>query len=112
MDEEREARQALGYPPFARLARLRIEHRLPSQAKALAIELARELDPILKISPELELLGPSEAFLERAKGVTRWDLLLKAKKIEPLLRAIQVGRIWAEERKASIVVDVDPHGLG
>lgn len=109
LEGEREARKALGYPPFSRIARLRVERADANQARDEAKALATLLG---EGNGNVDLLGPSEAFLERAKGVTRWDLLLKSPSIEPLSAKLRIARLWAENGKVPLVVDVDPHGLG
>jgi primosomal protein N' len=63
-------------------------------------------------TPELEVLGPSEAFLERAKGIYRWDILLKAAAVQKLQRAIRVAQEHCYSKKWSLLVDVDPYGVG
>jgi primosomal protein N' (replication factor Y) len=108
---ERELRQALGYPPFGRLARLRFEHdsRQEAQDRAIAVTQAlREFQDARK----LDLLGPSEAFLERAKGIYRWDLLVKSPEIQPLQRALLRAKELCQSRKWDLLVDVDPHTVG
>ena len=108
---ERELREALGYPPFGRLARLRFESQRKEDALAQAQETADRIAE-LGLSERLDVLGPSEAFLERAKDVYRYDLLLKAKEIRPLQQAVFAARDLAQRTKRSIWVDVDPYGAG
>jgi primosomal protein N' (replication factor Y) len=111
IEAERELRQALRYPPFGRLARLRFEassrELCRQHAESCAAGLRRVINP-----SEVELLGPSEAFLERAKGIYRWDLLLKATSVLPLQRAVLRAKEFAGGEKWGILVDVDPYGVG
>jgi primosomal protein N' (replication factor Y) len=119
LETERQLRQALGYPPFGRMARIRFEsaaredviHRSQSIAQHLKQNLAGEINPSSLEDRSLELLGPSEAFLERAKGVYRWDLLIKAKKIQVLQRAIAMSKDQCLRNKWPFLVDVDPLGV-
>jgi len=111
LETERELRQALAYPPFGRMARLRIEAAEQAEARANSTELGQAL----RAGPAatgLDLLGPSEAFLERAKGIYRWDLLLKSTDIGKLQTALRFAKDFALRRKWSLLVDVDPHGVG
>lgn len=110
LDVEREIRSALGYPPFGRVARLRVESDNRDEAIARSRTVARAIER-LESDGQIEILGPSEAFLERAKGIFRWDILLKAKEI----RALQRGVFKAQEVCAGhgwqLLVDVDPYAI-
>lgn len=115
-ETERELRQILAYPPFGRLARLRLES--PDREEAIQRTkvvkehilrvLHREVTSAERI---LEILGPSEAFLEKAKGIYRWDLLLKAKNIQSLQKAVTQARDFCAVRKWQYVADIDPYGV-
>lgn len=106
---ERDLRRFLVYPPFGRIARLRFEAAQQGEARtraeAVAAELARSIP-----AGKVEVLGPSEAFLERAKGTYRWDLLLKAAEIGSLQKALLRAKEACHSRKWPFWVDVDPYG--
>ena len=110
LEGERELRQALNYPPFGRMARLRFESAEAAEAKGRSEEVARRLQP-LEAEGRIELLGPSEAFLERAKGIYRWDLLLKSREIQALQRALHAAREHCGSRRWPFWVDVDPYSV-
>jgi primosomal protein N' len=59
----------------------------------------------------LEFLGPSEAFLERAKGIYRWDLLIKSKEVRTLQQAVHWVRETCYQKKWPVLVDIDPYGI-
>lgn len=109
LETERELRQALNYPPFGRMARLRFESAESSEAKSRSEAVARALQPH-QTEGRIELLGPSEAFLERAKGIYRWDLLIKSTGIQGLQRAIHGARELCHRQRWPYLVDVDPYG--
>jgi primosomal protein N' (replication factor Y) len=111
LESERELRQALGYPPFKRMARFRVEDEDGSLAKKKSHELAALFTRQFTDS-EFEVLGPSEAFLERVKGIWRWDILVKSRQIQQIQQALSAARKWAQESEASLVADVDPQGMG
>jgi primosomal protein N' (replication factor Y) len=111
LESERDLRQGLGYPPFGRMARLRFENADRGEAKRHAESAASLIAKELSTS-EVEVLGPSEAFLERAKGIYRWDILLKAPQVQHLQRAIKRVRERAQTEKWPLGVDVDPYGTG
>lgn len=116
--EERELRIALDYPPYGRMARLRVESSERSDAVTQCEAIAKALhDSKSRLESEekglrIEFLGPSEAFLERAKGIYRWDLLIKSSSIRALSQSVQVAKRTAALGKWSLLVDVDPYGLG
>ena len=110
LENERELRKALGYPPFGRLARLRFEADSQDEARMRAQAVTQSLHPMQEAG-SLELLGPSEAFLERAKGIYRWDLLIKTPEIQILQRALARAQDAAHQHKWPVLVDVDPYGV-
>lgn len=112
VSSERELREALSYPPFGRLARIRFEALSSEEARSLAREAAQELSTLAEVrSGALEVLGPSEAFLEKAKNSYRWDLLLKAKQVQAIQRAARRVRAVAAQKKGRTWIDIDPYGL-
>jgi len=111
---ELEWRRALAYPPFSRLAAIRLEGadagRTASGARALAQLLERSLPPA---ASGVRLLGPAPAPLSRLKGLSRWQLLLKA----PQHRVLRPVLDAAERALPSLppgvrgVLDVDPGAM-
>lgn len=116
LEQERELRQALGYPPFGRMARLRFEDASQAEARARAEAVGKALSQLAsQLSTETaaaEVLGPSEAFLEKAKGIFRWDLLVKTREIGSLQRLLHASREICHGKKWPLLVDVDPYGVG
>jgi primosomal protein N' (replication factor Y) len=115
---ERELREALRYPPFGRLARLRFESPVSDDARARAQAVAQALTRLPQAARVpgvddggFELLGPSEAFLERAKGIYRWDLLIRSKDVRPLRSALGAARAFCHAQRWPFVLDVDPSGV-
>jgi len=111
LESERELRKMLNYSPFGRMARIRFESETSNDAKSNAAAVAQALSPVSE-DWKIDLLGPSEAFLERAKGIYRWDLLIKATDIRGLQRAIFLAKDLCQRKKAHFIVDVDPYGVG
>ena len=112
---EKDARKALGYPPFGRMARLRFESPTPGEARDRSTLVARQLQDGNGVQSDIrsvQVLGPSEAFLEKAKGIYRWDIVLKSPEIGPLQKAIHRAKELSQSRKWSVLVDVDPYGVG
>ncbi len=109
LDNERAVRKALGYPPFGRLCRLRVEGETRDEVRGRSTEVARWAADTRE---EIDVLGPSEAFVERVRGVYRWDILLKSRGIEGLQRAIARAKEGCLGRRWPLVIDVDPQSLG
>ena len=111
---ELEWRRALAYPPFARLAAIRLEGKDPERTSAGARALARTLERCLPPPASgVRLLGPAPAPLARLRGWTRWQLLLKAPQhrvLRPLLDEAEraLGLLPGGVRG---VLDVDPGAM-
>lgn len=108
---ELDRRRALGYPPFTRMLAVRVEARDAQAARACAQALAEAARPAL--GPDLTLLGPAPAAIERIRGRTRWHLLFKAPDAATLRRAhralVPVAR--RPPGGARVRFDVDPHAM-
>jgi primosomal protein N' (replication factor Y) len=98
-------RRSLGYPPFGRLVRLTYAHTgaaySQEQAAAMARRLTSERDR--RGLPNLDILGPSPAFVPRLRGRWRWNIVLRGSDPLALLREEPLPRRWT--------LDVDPASL-
>jgi primosomal protein N' (replication factor Y) (superfamily II helicase) len=98
---ELEYRRKLGYPPFARLARL--EYRDADNVKAEAE--AHKLGDRLKVRLEAggfrqtEMIGPVPCFFAKENGEYRWQIVLRGADPAEVLRDMRLG-VWR--------VEVDP----
>lgn len=110
-DRELADRREVGYPPFARLALLRID--------ALDEDTARDAAGVLaahaRTSPDalarrVEILGPSVAPIARLRGRFRFRVMLRARDRGPLRAVLTglLGEIDRVDRRVRVVVDVDP----
>ncbi|HVA80932.1 MAG TPA: primosomal protein N' [Candidatus Binataceae bacterium] len=109
---ELELRRELDYPPFARLAMVRIEGEdarcVTKVAAAAAAALTRAAP-----SPEiLRVLGPAPAPIERIKQRYRWQVMLKSKALRPMRAALaamraEIGHL-AEDNRVHLIIDIDP----
>jgi primosomal protein N' (replication factor Y) len=103
-------RREAGYPPFTRLASLRVWG--PDEAKVEAA--ARELAERAQAAGEplgVTVLGPAPQTLARLRGQHRWHLLLKGGDAVRVRAAAIAALGWAEEpgrRGAHVGADVDP----
>jgi primosomal protein N' (replication factor Y) len=103
-------RDALRYPPVARMVNIWVSSRNPHEAERGMQRLAKKGQQVLKrLREEVEMLGPSPAPLYQIKGSYRWQLLIKGEKgasLHDLSRAlIHEGRGLKGVR---VDVDVDP----
>jgi primosomal protein N' (replication factor Y) len=104
-------RREVSYPPFSRLALLRID----ALDEHLAREAANKLAALARTSPEalarrVEVLGPSAAPIARLRGRFRFRVMLRARERGPLRAALGAVREGIEriDRRVRAVVDVDP----
>ncbi len=108
---ELDRRRALGYPPFTRMLAVRVEALDAHAARSCAEALAEAARPAL--GPDLSLLGPAPAAIERLRGRTRWHLLFKASDPAGLRRAH--GALLPVARRppggAQVRFDVDPYAM-
>jgi primosomal protein N' (replication factor Y) len=111
LDRELRDRQEVGYPPYARLALVRVD--------AVEEELARQVTATIaahaRTCPEglarrVDVLGPSAAPIARLRGRYRFRVLLRAKERGPLRAALAVVMRVKEgvDRRARVAIDVDP----
>lgn len=109
LENEREIRQALSYPPFGRLARLRLEDPDAAVLAKRMNELARYIEQNAAQQGSVQILGPSEALQERVRGAYRWDILIKTKDIQNLHAACRLAREICAKQRWSFSLDVDPY---
>ena len=112
--QELEWRRQLAYPPFSRMASVRIESAdaalAEKTAKALASAAARRMPPS---KAGVRLLGPAPAAIARIQGKSRFQLLLKAPTHGLLTGPLSALEDAAREapRSVRVVVDVDPGAM-
>jgi len=111
MRRELDLRRELMYPPFARMALVRIEGQEPSSVSTLAARVAALLGRFTK--PEaMRVLGPAPAPIERIKNRYRWQVVVKAQVLADLRTALATmrGEIapLAERDDVRLGIDIDP----
>ena len=99
---ESEYRQALGYPPFRRLARIVFSHTNLDRAQQQAEVAAQRLRQILQEHDlsGTSLIGPAPCFFSRVDRRYRWHLLLRGPDPRVALRELSPEPGWQ--------IDVDP----
>ncbi len=118
-ERELASRRELAYPPFTRLALVRLsgpgEEAVAREARRLAgdlkTRLAREQGGW---GGQIQVLGPAPAGLRKLQGRFRWQILLKSYGRGPLERLLgPLRQTWTPAPKAglSLTLDVDPVNL-
>jgi len=104
---EMELRRELMYPPFARLALVRIEGDEPAHVSDDATKIATLLAHAAK--PEsMRVLGPAPAPIERIKQRYRWQVLLKARERNELRAALAKVSSYPARDGIRVSIDIDP----
>lgn len=113
-ETERDLRLILHYPPFGRLVRFRVVHADSGICRRQITELAQALSESLRQNPgaQTEILGPSEAFIERVQGKFRFDLLIKSARVEFIQRMTRLAKQLSREKGWELIADIDPVGMG
>jgi primosomal protein N' (replication factor Y) len=116
--QELESRRQLGYPPFTRLALVRLsgpqEEPVAHATRRLATALENFRTRDQDLRARVRLLGPAPAGLARLQGRFRWQILIKSYGRPPLLRLLQhLHQVWAPTSGArlSLTLDIDPATL-
>lgn len=117
-DKEVNSRRELGYPPFTRLALVRVsgvpQEKVAQQAKKLAESLRRIVGRDPDLASRLRILGPAPAGLAKLKGRYRWQILVKSYGRPPLLALLkQLRQVWSPppQSKIDLTLDIDPANL-
>jgi len=110
---ELELRRELFYPPFARLAMVRIEGEEPCAVERIASEAAAILvSNAGSAADALRVLGPAPAPIERLKKRYRWQVMVKAQSLVAMRTALAAMRSGlasrADAQRVHLVVDIDP----
>jgi len=104
-------RREVGYPPFARLALIRIDAIDESEARSVGEKLAAVGRAASEArGGKVEIIGPAPAPIERIRGRYRFRILVRAAERPPLRAVLHaIDRALAEvPKRVRAVLDVDP----
>jgi primosomal protein N' (replication factor Y) len=102
--DEIQFRERFRFPPMHRLARFVYRADTDETAALEAGLMARELaSHAYRNRIEMELLGPSPAFVAKIRGQYQWQLVLRTTEMEAVLRGLPRRQGW--------VVDIDPESM-
>lgn len=111
VEHELSMREELGYPPFARLALVRVD----AIDEALAREQANRIAAAIRESApvklgEVEVRGPAASPIPRLRGRYRFGVLVRAAERRALRMALAPAVALREriDRRAHVIIDIDP----
>ena len=75
-----------------------------------ALSFSGELKAVYK---DIEILGPVKAPIEKLRGMTRYQMLIKGKDLDMIKVRLKAGiKEFAKDKEVRVNVDVDPANLG
>jgi primosomal protein N' (replication factor Y) (superfamily II helicase) len=105
-------RQELGYPPFSRLANIKLSSNSESSVKKVSREIANIFRRVKGKLPEtISILGPAPSPLYKLRSRYRWQILVKASSPKALAQLISGVRAEITPKllgKVRFSIDVDP----
>jgi primosomal protein N' (replication factor Y) len=106
---EYEARKELGYPPHGKLIAVRIDGKDPHAVAGAAQQIGRvAIATAAELGGAVEVLGPAPAPLERLRGRTRWQILLRSPDRHALRRVARSLPLGDPAKDPRATLDVDP----
>lgn len=105
VERELAERRELHYPPYARLALVRID----ANDRALAERAAKQLAELARrCGAKAEILGPTPAPISRLRGRYRFRFVIRAPERGPVRKAAEVVLRAPADRRVRVAVDIDP----
>ncbi len=109
---ELDLRKELMYPPYARMAMVRIEGAESSRVSEIAAKAAAALAHATRDDTTTRVLGPAPAPIERIKQRYRWQVMVKSQARTAMREALgkmraEVGPL-ADRHEVRVMIDVDP----
>jgi primosomal protein N' (replication factor Y) len=111
MRRELTLRREFSYPPFSRLAMVRVEGPDAARVSRIAADAAKILSRSADTTG-IKVLGPAPAPIERIKQRWRWQMLIKSNAIAPMRNALGAMNLalkpLAERDGVFLIIDIDP----
>ncbi|MCA9619387.1 MAG: primosomal protein N', partial [Myxococcales bacterium] len=109
LEHELRDRQEVGYPPFSRIALVRVSAVDEEVARKAAGQLAaRARNAPEAARGEVEVVGPAAAPIPRLRNRYRFRVMLRSKTRPPLRAVVARLQGFEVDRKTRVVLDVDP----
>lgn len=102
-------RKELGYPPFQRIALVRVDAVEDARARAAALELATLVKK--HAPPGVEIIGPAPAPLPRLRNRFRHRFLVRSGDRALLRQALLVAARAPQDRRIRMAIDIDPMSM-
>ncbi len=109
VDLELVDRKELHYPPYCRIALVRVDATDDGRARAAAERLARLVRS--SAAPGVEVLGPAPAPLPRLRNRWRHRFLVRSADRTALRNALLTVARAPEDRRIRMVIDIDPMSM-
>ena len=106
VERELQDRRELSYPPFSRIALVRLDaldERVVRDASERLAVIARRSAP-----PGVEIVGPAPAPLARLRNRYRYRFMVRSASRGPLRQVLLATRNATLDRRVRLVIDVDP----
>lgn len=112
MEYEMEIRKELEYPPFKKLINIMIFSKQEKKAYETSKKISEKLTSKL-LDNKIDIKGPGPAILEKAKGLYRYQIIIKIGDIDQKNIKGIINNICNENRENStfISIDIDPISL-
>ncbi len=107
--KELELRRVHNFPPFSRLALIRVEGNKEERVKEFIKEVYGYIERMK--AEEVEVLGPSPCPLKKLKGTYRWHLLLRSKSYPPLAGVLKKVISAFEKPPLKLIFNLDPEEI-
>jgi len=111
--QEIELRRAFGFPPFVRMAVIKIEGIKEELVKLGGIKAKEILEAIVEEEglEGIKIIGPSPCPLRKLKGFYRWHLILKAESYKKINQLLKVFLVRFGLKGIKLTYDIDPEDL-
>lgn len=108
--QELAVRQELDYPPFEHFINITIRSRNPQKTELVSYRYQEVLKGI--ITDPIKIFGPIPAPINKLRGYYRWQLLMRAPKVEIMIPCVKKSlKELGKPAGVIITVDVDPMDL-
>ncbi len=106
---ELEIRSDLNYPPFSRLISIHITTKTKNKTEGEATKIANICNSLLKHFPNVSVLGPKPASIEKRVNQFTWSILLRSSEINQLHNLLNsLKKSYKVPSGVNLKTDVDP----
>jgi len=110
-EEEIKMRKEHGFPPFKRLAIIRVEGIKEEKVREEILKIKDILKKLAENFKNLEILGPAPCPFRKLKGVYRWHIILKDTLYKNLNYILKRFLEVYKKSPLKLVIDIDPEEI-